>query len=99
MPTETLVHDNQLGYYRALQESHNGRIEASPFVSFMLAVIEASLDEYSDLAQAARKSQATVERRLAKLRKAALVRRSGSTKNGVWVVSPDWKESIDGSPD
>ncbi|MDR1448678.1 MAG: AsnC family transcriptional regulator [Propionibacteriaceae bacterium] len=49
------------------------------------------------LAAAARKSQATVERRLAKLRKAALAHRRGSTKNGVWAVSPNWQASIDGA--
>jgi Fic family protein len=52
MPTEDLVHRNQLGYYQALRESHNGRIEASPFVSFMLTVIEAALGEYSSLVRA-----------------------------------------------
>jgi Fic family protein len=140
-PTETLVHDSQLGYYQALQESHNGRIEASPFISFMLTVIEASLGEYStavgthhegrnegrnegrtvrpdgvdrlilheltrnptlttvQLAEAANKSEATVERHLAKLKAAALLHRSGPTKNGVWVVSPDWKDRVDGDSD
>ncbi|MDR3107614.1 MAG: Fic family protein [Bifidobacteriaceae bacterium] len=47
MPIETLIHDNQEGYYKALQASHNGRIEASAFISFMLTVIEASLGAYA----------------------------------------------------
>ncbi|MDR1767696.1 MAG: Fic family protein [Propionibacteriaceae bacterium] len=46
MPTETLIHHNQLGYYQALQASHNGHIEASPFISYMLDIIEHALDQY-----------------------------------------------------
>jgi Fic family protein len=137
MPVETLIHDNQEGYYRALQASHNGRVEASPFISFMLTVIEASLVAYAELTQdegrnegtnegrtvrldatdrlilttlagdgsltvaqlAAQvgKSRATVERRLAKLRAAELVRRVGATKNGLWLV--DWTGGPDGDAD
>ena len=51
MPIETLIHDNQEGYYTALHTSHNGRIEASPFISFMLGIIEASLSAYTGLAR------------------------------------------------
>ncbi len=127
MPIETLIHDNQLGYYQALQASHNGYIEASPFISFMLATIESSLDAYvsqahnegrndginegrnlrldeadrvilaaltsdgrltaDDLAVQVGKSRATVERRLAKLRAAGILRRVGATKNGMWIVN------------
>jgi Fic family protein len=46
MPTETLIQDNQLGYYQALQSSHNGRVEASPFISYMLGIIEQALNQY-----------------------------------------------------
>ncbi|MDR2974537.1 MAG: Fic family protein [Propionibacteriaceae bacterium] len=126
MPIETLIHDHQEGYYGALQASHNGHIEASPFISFMLGIIEASLKRYaervrnegrndgvnegrtvrldatdrvilaalttdgtltaSSLAVQVKKSRATVERHLAKLRTAGLIRRVGATKNGLWLV-------------
>ncbi len=126
MPIESVIHDNQAGYYRALQASHNGQIEASPFISFMLGVIETSLEAYAEktdhdgrndgandgrtvrldaadhlilealaadatltaaqLSGLSGKSQATVERRLAKLRKAGMIRRVGATKNGLWLV-------------
>lgn len=43
MPTETLIHDHQPGYYRALQASRDPEIDAAPFISFMLEVIEGSL--------------------------------------------------------
>jgi Fic family protein len=46
MPTETLIHHDQLGYYQALQASQNGRIDAAPFISYMLDVIARALDRY-----------------------------------------------------
>lgn len=46
MPTETVARHHQLGYYQALQASHNGKIEASPFITYMLKIIEESLQEY-----------------------------------------------------
>jgi Fic family protein len=46
MPTETLIHHNQLGYYQALQASHNETIDAAPFISYMLDIIEQALDQY-----------------------------------------------------
>lgn len=51
MPVETLVHHNQADYYKALQDSHaGGKVEARPFVDFMLDVIKDSLSQYIDVA-------------------------------------------------
>ncbi|MDR1513016.1 MAG: Fic family protein [Propionibacteriaceae bacterium] len=46
MPTETLIARNQDGYYTALQASREPEIDAAPFITYMLGVIEASLQEY-----------------------------------------------------
>ena len=137
MPTETLIRRHQAGYYQALQDTHDPEVDAAPFVTFMLDIIEQSLRQYGDttetspatpddgvsdgasdgvsgsgglrldaldrtilarlaadetltitqLASVTGKSPRTVERRLAKLTTASLVRRDGSDKTGVWVVT------------
>ena len=46
MPTETLIARDQAGYYMALQASHSPEIDAAPFITFMLGVIEAALQDY-----------------------------------------------------
>jgi Fic family protein len=50
IPVETLIHNSQAGYYKALQESHDGHVDASPFISFMLDVIENALFKYQSIA-------------------------------------------------
>jgi Fic family protein len=50
MPVETLVHDNQALYYRALRESHQGTADCRPFIDFMIDAIENSLYKYVDIA-------------------------------------------------
>ena len=46
MPTETLIARHQPDYYTALQASHDPEIDAAPFITFMLGMIEASLRNY-----------------------------------------------------
>lgn len=47
MPIETLVHHNQAGYYKALQDSHVGSsADCRPFIDFMLDAIGDSLHKY-----------------------------------------------------
>ena len=46
MPTETLIASHQAGYYTALQASREPEIDAAPFITFMLGIIEASLEDY-----------------------------------------------------
>ena len=46
MPTETLIASHQAGYYNALQASREPEIDAAPFITFMLGIIEASLKDY-----------------------------------------------------
>ncbi|MDR0432591.1 MAG: Fic family protein [Bifidobacteriaceae bacterium] len=46
MPTETLIARNQGRYYAALQASRQPEIDAAPFVTFMLGIIRAGLEEY-----------------------------------------------------
>ncbi|MCL1799820.1 MAG: Fic family protein [Promicromonosporaceae bacterium] len=46
MPTETLISRDQLGYYTALQNSREPEIDAAPFITFMLGIIERSLLDY-----------------------------------------------------
>lgn len=50
MPVETLIHDNQALYYKALQDSHAGSPDCRPFISFMLDAIGNSLYKYIDIA-------------------------------------------------
>lgn len=50
MPVETLVHHNQSLYYKALRDSHAGRVDCRPFIDFMLEVIATSLYKYIDVA-------------------------------------------------
>ncbi|MCX7025276.1 MAG: Fic family protein [Spirochaetes bacterium] len=50
MPVETLVHDNQALYYKALQDSHSGSLDCRPFIRFMLDAIGNSLYKYIDIA-------------------------------------------------
>jgi Uncharacterized conserved protein len=49
MPVETLIHDNQQSYYKALQDSHVGNMDCNPFIDFMFDVIENSLLKYIDI--------------------------------------------------
>ena len=46
MPTETIIRQNQHGYYMSLQESREPEIDAAPFIDFMLDVIGESLRVY-----------------------------------------------------
>lgn len=50
MPVETLIHHNQMLYYKALQDSHVDTLDCRPFISFMLDVINNSLYKYIDVA-------------------------------------------------
>jgi Fic family protein len=50
MPVETLVHYNQAGYYKSLQESHANGVDCRPFIDFMMDAIENSLYKYVDIA-------------------------------------------------
>jgi Fic family protein len=46
LPTETLIARHQQGYYQALQASRGPEVDAAPFITFMLGVIERSLADY-----------------------------------------------------
>ncbi|MCL2424132.1 MAG: Fic family protein [Micrococcales bacterium] len=48
MPTESLIRRHQGGYYQALQDSHDPDVDAAPFITFMLDIIELSLRHYGD---------------------------------------------------
>ena len=50
-PTETLIREHQAAYYQALQMSREPEIDAAPFISFMLDVIEDSLQRYESASQ------------------------------------------------
>jgi len=51
MPMETLVHHNQMLYYKALQDSHaTAVVDCRPFIDFMLDAIANSLYKYIDVA-------------------------------------------------
>ncbi|MDR1282779.1 MAG: Fic family protein, partial [Opitutaceae bacterium] len=50
MPVETIIHNNQARYYKALQDSHANGIDCRPFIDLMLDVIENSLYKYVDIA-------------------------------------------------
>ncbi|PKO62820.1 MAG: hypothetical protein CVU24_02250 [Betaproteobacteria bacterium HGW-Betaproteobacteria-18] len=51
MPMETLVHHNQVLYYKALQDSHAGaQVDCRPFIDFMLDALANSLYKYIDVA-------------------------------------------------
>ncbi|NLY40130.1 MAG: Fic family protein, partial [Desulfovibrionales bacterium] len=50
MPIETLVHYNQMYYYKALQDSHKDGRDCRPFINFMLGAIGNSLYKYIDVA-------------------------------------------------
>lgn len=52
MPTETLIRQNQAGYYEALQASRMPEIDAVPFIDYMLAVVTDSLVAYEKRATA-----------------------------------------------
>jgi Fic family protein len=56
MPVETLVHNNQALYYKALQDSHAGALDCNPFISFMLDAIGNSLYKYIDIATETRQA-------------------------------------------
>jgi Fic family protein len=53
MPVETLIRARQERYYGALQSSREPEIDAAPFISYMLDVIEQSLVDYAAKARAA----------------------------------------------
>lgn len=46
MPTETLIRQNQAGYYEALQASRVPEIDAAQFIGYMLDVVVGSLETY-----------------------------------------------------
>lgn len=46
VPVESLIRENQAGYYLALQASHDPEIDAAPFIDYMLAIITQTLTEY-----------------------------------------------------
>ncbi|MCL2470804.1 MAG: Fic family protein [Propionibacteriaceae bacterium] len=48
IPTEAVVYEHQDGYYQALQASHGDHIEASPFITYMLNIVEEALGRYQD---------------------------------------------------
>jgi Fic family protein len=48
LPVETMIYHNQAKYYEALHQSHKDGVECSPFIDFMLQVIEDAIDEYVD---------------------------------------------------
>jgi Fic family protein len=48
LPVETMIYYNQQKYYDALQQSHTGGVDCSPFIDFMLDVIEKSMYKYCD---------------------------------------------------
>ena len=51
LPVETMIYYNQTKYYEALQQSHkNDTIDCTPFIDFMLDVIENSMYQYIDSA-------------------------------------------------
>lgn len=52
MPTETLIRQNQEGYYSALQDSREPEIDAAVFIDFMVGVITESLFSYETRARA-----------------------------------------------
>ncbi|MCL2482753.1 MAG: Fic family protein [Propionibacteriaceae bacterium] len=49
VPAEAVVYERQTDYYHALQASHGDHIEASPFITYMLDVIEEALRRYQGL--------------------------------------------------
>ena len=50
MPVETMVHNNQALYYKALQDSYNNVVDCRPFIDFMLDAVANSLYKYVDIA-------------------------------------------------
>ncbi len=52
MPVETLIRERQAEYYVALQSSREPEIDAAPFISYMLGVVEEALVGYGDRASA-----------------------------------------------
>ncbi|MDR0612901.1 MAG: Fic family protein [Dysgonamonadaceae bacterium] len=48
MPVETMIYRHQQKYYDALQQSHNNSVDCSPFIDFMLYVIENAICQYTD---------------------------------------------------
>jgi Fic family protein len=53
MPVEKLIRQRQEGYYLAIQASRDPEIDAAPFISYMLEVIEESLVGYEAGARSA----------------------------------------------
>jgi Fic family protein len=60
MPTETLVHAQQAGYYAALQASRDPEIDAAHFIDYMFGVITESLESYEARARTHVNDQAHV---------------------------------------
>ncbi|MDR3141065.1 MAG: Fic family protein, partial [Tannerellaceae bacterium] len=48
LPVETMIYHNQAKYYEALQQSHKNGVDCSPFIDFMLNVIENAMYQYVD---------------------------------------------------
>ena len=48
IPVETMIYHNQQKYYDALQQSHKNGVDCSPFIDFMLDVIENAMYQYAD---------------------------------------------------
>jgi Fic family protein len=48
MPVETMIYHNQQKYYDALQQSHKNSVDCSPFIDFMIDVIENSMYQYCE---------------------------------------------------
>lgn len=48
IPVDTAIRQNQLGYYRALQASHEDEIDAAPFIQYMLDTIEVALGSFEN---------------------------------------------------
>ena len=48
MPVETMIYRNQQKYYDALQKSHKNSVDCSPFIDFMLSVIEEAICQYTE---------------------------------------------------
>ena len=91
LPIETLIHENQDGYYEALNASNAGG-ESTAFVTFMLRIIRDVLLKQDGkltartLASTLGLTQRQVERILAALKKSGRLIRHGASKNGFWEV-------------
>lgn len=48
LPVETMIYHNQQKYYDVLQQSHKNGVDCSPFIDFMLDIIEDAMYQYAD---------------------------------------------------